>query len=167
MYLDCLGLSCTVSALAVQLGETSRWHASPTAVRPHLVAVHSPSGHRHPGLVQGLEPAFVQVFVTERSFEPLDVAVLRGAPRLDQDVTNPVRLRPGHESPAGELWAVGLAHRAGRPCARSAAGPGQGRLGPASLKRTAGCMVAARGLKTEKDLAPFEAKSLISMVPER
>ena len=90
----------------MQLGEASRWHASQTAVRPDLVVVRSPDRHGHPGLMQGLEPALVQVLVSELAVEALDVAVLHRAPWLDQDVANAVRLRPGHECPAGELWAV-------------------------------------------------------------
>jgi len=38
----------------MQLGETSRWHASQAAVRPDLVVVRSPDRHGHPGLMQGL-----------------------------------------------------------------------------------------------------------------
>lgn len=56
-----------------------------------------------PGLVQGLEPALVQMLVTELAIEVLDVAVLHGTPWLDQDVANAAGLRPGHECPAGEL----------------------------------------------------------------
>ena len=94
------------AVLAMQLGEASRWHAPQAAVRSDLVVVRSPGRHGHPGLVQGLEPALVQVLVTELAVEALDVAVLHRAPRLDQDVANAVRLRPGHECPAGELRTV-------------------------------------------------------------
>lgn len=90
----------------MQLGETSRWHASQVAVRPDFVVVRAPDRHGHPGVVQGLEPALVQMLVTELAVEALDVAVLHLAPRLDQDVANAVRLRPGHECPSGELRAV-------------------------------------------------------------
>ena len=90
----------------MQLGEASRWHATQAAVRPDLVVVRAPCGHGHPGLVQGLEPALVQMLVTELAIEALDVAVLHGTPWLDQDVANAVGLRPGHECPAGELWPV-------------------------------------------------------------
>ena len=75
-------------------------------MRSDLVVVRSPDRHGHPGLMQGLEPALVQVLVPELAVEALDVAVLHGAPRLDQDVANAMRLRPGHEGPAGELWTV-------------------------------------------------------------
>lgn len=62
--------------------------------------------HRHPGLLQGLEPALVQVLIAELPVEALDVAVLHRAPRLDQDVANAMGLCPSHECPAGELRAV-------------------------------------------------------------
>lgn len=74
--------------LAMQLGEASRWHASQAAVRPDLVVVGSPDRHGHPGLMQCLEPALVQVLATELAVEALDEAVLHGAPRLDQGVAD-------------------------------------------------------------------------------
>lgn len=60
-----MGMSCIASALAMQLGEASRWNASQASVRHDLVVVRSPDRHGHPGLMQGLEPALVQVLVTE------------------------------------------------------------------------------------------------------
>lgn len=82
-------------------------------MRSDLVVVRSPSRHGDSGLMQGLEPALVQVLITELAVEALDVPVLHGAPRLDQDVSNSVGLRPGHECPAGELGAIVGAHRLG------------------------------------------------------
>ena len=90
----------------MQLGEASRWHAAQAAVRPDLVVVRSPNRHGLPGLVQSLEPALVEMLVAELSVEALDVAVLHGAPWLDQDMANAMRLGPGHECPTGELRAV-------------------------------------------------------------
>ena len=55
----------------MQLGETSGWHAAQAAGWPDLVAVRSPDRHGHPGLMQGLEPALVQVLVTELAVEAL------------------------------------------------------------------------------------------------
>ncbi|OBQ32273.1 MAG: hypothetical protein AN487_22680, partial [Anabaena sp. CRKS33] len=51
--------------------------------------------------------------VTELAVKALDIAVLHGAPWLNQDVTNAVRLCPCHERPAGELRPVVSAHRQG------------------------------------------------------
>ena len=104
-------LSCIASALAMQLGEPSRWHASQAAVRSDLVVVRSQDRHGCSGLVQALKPALVEVLVAELAIEARDVAVLHRAPRLDQDVASAMRLRPGHEGPAGELRAVVGSHR--------------------------------------------------------
>ena len=95
----------------MQLGEASRWHAPQAAVRPDFVVVRAPDGHGCSGLMQGLEPALVEVLIAELAIEALDVAVLHRAPWLDQDVADAMRLRPGHECPAGELRAVVGSHR--------------------------------------------------------
>ncbi len=95
----------------MQLSEASRSHASQAAVRPDLVVVRSPDRHGHPGLMQCLQPALVQVLVPELAVEALDLAILHGAPRLDQDVANAPRLRPGREGSAGELRAIVRTHR--------------------------------------------------------
>ncbi|MDT4843859.1 hypothetical protein FQZ97_777970 [compost metagenome] len=78
----------------MQLGEASRWHAPQAAVRPDFVVVRAPDGHGCSGLMQGLEPALVEVFIAELAIEALDVAVLHRAPGLDQDVADAVHLRP-------------------------------------------------------------------------
>ena len=103
-------LSCIASALAMQLGESSRGDAPQAAVGPDFVVVLSPYGHGLTRLEQGLKPAVIQMLVTELAVEALDVAVLHRASRLDQDVANAVGLHPGHERPAGELRAVVGAH---------------------------------------------------------
>lgn len=72
----------------MQLGEASRRHASQAAVRHHFVVVRAPASRCHPGLVQGLEPALVEVFVTKLTVEALNVAVLHWTPRLDQDMAS-------------------------------------------------------------------------------
>ena len=91
----------------MQLGQAGRGHAPHAAVRPDLVVVRAPSSrHGHLGLMQGLEPAFVQMLVTKLAVEALDVAVLHGAPWLDQGVPDAVGLRLGHECTAGELRAI-------------------------------------------------------------
>ncbi len=51
-----------------------------------------------------------QVFVTELAVETLDVAVLHRTPWLDQDMANAMRLRLGHERPAGEFRTVVCSH---------------------------------------------------------
>lgn len=62
-------------------------------------------------LVQHLEPLLIQALVPELAVEALDVAVLHGAARLDEDVQDAMRAGPGHEGPAGGLRAVVGAHR--------------------------------------------------------
>ena len=104
-------LSCIASALAMQLGKTSRWYAAQAAVWSDFVVVRAPDGHGCSGLVQGLKPALVEVLVAELASEALDVAVLHRAAWLNQNVANAVGLSPGHECSAGELWAVVCAHR--------------------------------------------------------
>jgi len=47
--------------------------------------------------------------------EALNVAVLHWAARLDQDMANPVRLRPRHEKAAGEFGSFVGPHRARMP----------------------------------------------------
>jgi len=75
-----------------------------------FVVVRSPGRHGHPGLMQGFKPALVEVLVAELAVEALDVTVLHGAPRLDQDVADAVGLGPGHECPAGELRTIVGSH---------------------------------------------------------
>jgi hypothetical protein len=53
-----------------------------------LVVVLAPGGDGLPGLHQCLEPLLVEALVPELSIEALDVAVLHGSPRLDQDVAD-------------------------------------------------------------------------------
>ncbi len=104
-------MSCIASALAMQLSEPGRWHAAATAVRSDLVVVLPPGGDGGPGLLQRPEPLLVQALVAELAVEALDVAVLHGSPRLDQDMPDAMCLRPAHEGAAGELGAVVGAHR--------------------------------------------------------
>ena len=104
-------MSCIASALAMQLGEANPWHAAQAAVRPDLVVGLPLDRYGHPGLMQGLKPALVEVLVTELAVEALYVAVLHGMPRLDLNVANAMRLCLGHEDSAGELQTVVSSHR--------------------------------------------------------
>ena len=90
----------------MQLGELRRRHSLATAVRPDLVVVLAPEPDGRAGLLQRLEPLFVQALVPELAVEALDVAVLHGPSRLDQDVTDAVGLRPAHKGATGELRPV-------------------------------------------------------------
>src|SRR5450830_835928 len=94
----------------MQLGELGWRHAVAATVRPDLVVVLPPGGDGRPGLHQRLEPLLVEALVPELAIEALDVAVLHGPPRLDQDVADTMGLGPTHERPAGELRAVVRAH---------------------------------------------------------
>lgn len=55
---------------------------------------------------QAREPVLMEALVAEFAVEALDVAVLHGAPWLDEGVPNVVFLGSGDEGPAGEFRAV-------------------------------------------------------------
>lgn len=80
-------------------------------MRSNLVVVLPPGRDGVPGLRQRIEPLLVEAFVPELAVETLDITVLHRATRLYQDVTNPVGLRPCHESAAGEFGSVVGSHR--------------------------------------------------------
>ena len=92
-------------------GQTSPAAFPGSPVRPDLVVVLTTQRDARSGLLQRLEPFLVQALVPELSVEALDVAVLHRPAWLDQDVPDAVAVRPGHESPAGELRAVVRSHR--------------------------------------------------------
>lgn len=79
-------------------------------MRSNLVVVLPPDSDGVPGLWQRLEPMLIQAFIPELAVEALDVAVLHRAARLNQNVTNAMGLRPGHESAAGEFRSVVGSH---------------------------------------------------------
>ena len=78
----------------------------------HLVVVSPPLSDDFAGLRQRSEPMLVEAFVAELAVEALDVAVLRGAARFDQEVFDTVLLRPGDEDATGELGSVVRTNRA-------------------------------------------------------
>ena len=90
--------------------EPGRRYPAHAAVGPDLVVVLPPGGRCAPGLMQGLEPLLVQALVPELAVEALDVAVLHGPARLDQDVAYTMAVGPGRKGPTGELRAVVGAH---------------------------------------------------------
>lgn len=53
---------------------------------------------------------FVEAFVAELSVGAFDVPVLHGAARLNQQMLDAMSLRPGDESPTGELRTVVGSH---------------------------------------------------------
>ena len=79
----------------MQLGQTRRRYPSHAAMWPELVVVLPPDRCGAPGLVQRLEPLFVQTFIPELAVEALDIAVLHRPARLDQDVPDAVAVCPG------------------------------------------------------------------------
>jgi len=93
--------------------------ATAAAVRPDLVVIPAPSIDHVAGLGKRREPVLIEALIAELAVEALDVAVLHGAARLDQQVRDAVLLRPGDEGPAGELWPI-----VGTQGARIAAEPG-------------------------------------------
>ena len=74
--------------LAIQLGEPGRWDAPQIAVRSDFVVVLLPEGRAYPSLVQGLKSLLIEMLIAELAAEALDVAVVHGASRLDQDVAH-------------------------------------------------------------------------------
>ena len=94
----------------MKMGELSRWNSSNTAMWPDLVVVLFPDRGRIPCLLQCFKPAFIEMFIPKLTVETLDVAVLHGASRLNQNVTDAMRLRPRHEHSAGELRPVIRSH---------------------------------------------------------
>ena len=90
----------------MKVGELSRWNFSKAAMWPDLVVVLFPDRGRIPCLLQCFKPALIEVLIPELAVETLDIAVLHWAPRLNQNVTNAMRLRPRHEHSAGELRSV-------------------------------------------------------------
>jgi hypothetical protein len=54
-------------------------------------------------LWQALKPLLIQTFVSELSIETLDVTVLHGPARLNQNVANTVQSGPSQEGAACEL----------------------------------------------------------------
>lgn len=58
------------------------------------------------GVRQRHEPVIVPAFVPEAVIERLDVGVLLGLARLDQEQVIAARMRPGEHRPASELLAV-------------------------------------------------------------
>jgi len=56
--------------------------------------------------MQGFEPALIEAFISELSFETFDVAVLHGFAQFDEQVPKSVRLRPSNEGTTGEFRAL-------------------------------------------------------------
>lgn len=105
---------CVIGTLCSIVGcELRRWDASATAVRSDFVVVAPPVSDRFTGLCQRREPVLVQTLIAELAVEAFDVTVLHGPARLDQQVLDPVLLRPGDERAAGELRTVVGTHRTG------------------------------------------------------
>lgn len=104
---------------AVVGGELGGRDAAATAVRSDLIVVPPPFADHLAGLGERGEPVLVQALVAELAVEALDVAVLHGAARLDQQMRDAVLLGPRDEGATGELGAVVGTHGA-----RIAAEPG-------------------------------------------
>lgn len=86
--------------------ELGRWDSTAAAVWANLVVVAPPVGDDLPGLGQRGEPVLIEALVPELAVEAVDVAVLHGFARLDQQVLDAMSLCPGNKGPAGELGAV-------------------------------------------------------------
>jgi hypothetical protein len=84
----------------------SRWDPSNSAVWSNLAVVLMPDGDGPARLGQGLEPVLVEALIPGFAVEALDVSVLFGLARLNQDVVDGSCLHPGHGGPAGELRSV-------------------------------------------------------------
>jgi hypothetical protein len=68
------------------LGELCGRNPLKTAVGPDFVVVLAPFSNAISGLLQALKPLLIQAFISELSIEALDVVVLHGPARLNQDV---------------------------------------------------------------------------------
>ena len=88
------------------LRELSRWDPTQAAVWSNFVVISAPLSDARSGLGQGLKPLLVQALVTKLPIEALDIAVLHGAPWLNQDMLHAMRRCPSHESSTPELRAV-------------------------------------------------------------
>ncbi len=88
------------------LRELSRRNPTQAAVWPDFVVVPAPLSDARSGLRQSLKPLLVQALVTKLPIEALDVAVLHGPARLNQDMSHAMRCGPSHKSSTRELRAV-------------------------------------------------------------
>ena len=88
------------------LGELCGRNPPQTAVRPDFVVVLAPFSNAISGLWQALKPLFIQTFVSELSIETLDVAVLHGSARLNQNVADAIQSGPSQEGSACEFRTV-------------------------------------------------------------
>ena len=92
------------------LRELSRWYPAQAAVWPDFVVVPAPLSDARSGLRQCLKPLLVQALVTKLPIEALDIAVLHGTSRLNQDMPHATRRCPSHEGSARELGTVICSH---------------------------------------------------------
>jgi hypothetical protein len=67
---------------------------------PDFVVVFAPFSNAISGLRQALKPLLIQAFVSELSIETLDVTVLYGPARLNQNVANAMQSSPSQEGTA-------------------------------------------------------------------
>ena len=74
---------------------------------PDFVVVLAPFRNPVPGLCQALKPLLIQAFVSELSIETLDVTVLHGPARLNQNVAN--AMQSADRAGAGYGNCLGLA----------------------------------------------------------
>jgi hypothetical protein len=100
------GIRSGAGAASVLLGKGRRWNTPQRTVWSDLVVVLTPVGNLLASLGQCLEPLLVQALIAELAIEALDIAVLHGSARLDQDVAHTVRMCPGQKLATGELGAV-------------------------------------------------------------
>jgi hypothetical protein len=88
------------------LGELSGRNPLKTAVGPDFVVVHAPFSNAISGLWQALKPLLIQAFVSELTIETLDVAVLHGPARLNQNVADAMQSGSSQEGAACKFWPV-------------------------------------------------------------
>lgn len=92
------------------LTELSGWDSPDAAVWADLVVVTTPGRDLRASLLQCLESTLVQALIPEAPVEALDVAVLQGTTWLNEDVSDPMVLRPCDEGLARELGPVVGSH---------------------------------------------------------
>ena len=75
---------------------------------PDFVVVFAPFSNAISGLRQALKPLLIQAFVSELSIETLDLAVLHGPARLNQNVAYFMQSGPSQEGAACEFMRLPL-----------------------------------------------------------
>ena len=75
-------------------------------MRPELIVFLPPVGNQYFGLGQRGENVPVEQFVPQFAVERLNVPILPGAARFNEERLHPQVIQPSPDLPGGELWAI-------------------------------------------------------------